>query len=354
MIISKTPYRISFFGGGTDYPAWYREHGGAVLAVTIDKYCYLTVRHLPPFFDHCTRVVYSKVESCFSNDEVAHPAVRAALKHLGITRGLEIHSIADLPARSGIGSSSTFTVGLLNALYALQSERRSAHELALEGIHVEQEILRETVGSQDQVMAAFGGLRHVKFHTSGEIQAAPLAVPEERLGELNSQLMLFYTRIVRSASDVAQTYVADIAAKRQQMTLMSEMVTESINILSGSGKIDAIGHLLHDAWQAKRSLSRQVSTKEIDDIYIAARAAGALGGKILGAGGGGFIMLFAPPDRQAAVRAALDHLVHVPFSFENSGSQIILEHSERESIDSSAETFAIQHQLRTAGLNRAA
>lgn len=323
MIISRTPFRISFFGGGTDYPGWYREHGGAVLATTIDKYCYLTCRYLPPFFEHRTRVVYSRIESCRSNDEISHPAVRAVLRYLEIDRGLEIHHDGDLPARSGMGSSSAFTVGLLHALYALKGSICSKSQLALESIHVEQELLRETVGSQDQVLAAYGGLRHVLFDESGEISVRPMTLPAERIAELSSHLMLFYTGIVRTASDVAKSYVEDIRAKHRQLVMMHEMVDEAISILNGGNGLEPFGHLLHEAWQAKRSLSSTVSNSEIDAVYQAARSAGALGGKLTGAGGGGFLLLFVPPDRQEAVKLKLGRLIHVPFEFETGGSQII-------------------------------
>jgi len=323
MIISKTPYRISFFGGGTDYPGWYREHGGAVLAAAIDKYCYLTVRNLPPFFEHRTRVVYSKVEDCRTNDEISHPAVRAILQQLKMESGVEIHCVADLPARSGIGSSSTFCVGLLHAVHSLQGRMPTRKQLALEAIHIEQDVLKETVGSQDQVMAAIGGLRHVSFLTSGEISAQLVPLPPARLREFNRHLMLFYTGIVRTASDVAQTYVADIQSKHRQLKLMSELVEEGMAILTGDDELNRLGGLFHDAWQAKRSLSAKVSNSQVDDLYDAARSAGALGGKLTGAGGGGFLMLFAPPERHDSIRDRLAHLVEVPFRIEPMGSQII-------------------------------
>ncbi|MEI7466649.1 MAG: hypothetical protein WCL57_00330 [Chloroflexota bacterium] len=198
MIIARTPYRISFFGGGTDYPGWYREHGGAVIAATIDKYCYLTVRHLPPFFEHRHRVVWSKIEQVGQIDEISHPAVRGILKYAGVERGLEIHHDGDLPARSGMGSSSAFTVSLLNALHGLHGQMTSKHKLAMEAIHVEQTVLKETVGSQDQVSAAYGGFNHIRFLQNGEISVAPITVSSARAHELDSHLMLFYTGIKRT------------------------------------------------------------------------------------------------------------------------------------------------------------
>ncbi len=323
MIISRTPYRISLFGGGTDYPAWYHIHGGAVLAATIDKYCYLTCRYLPPFFKHRSRIVYSKIESCHSNDEIAHPSVREVLKHLKITRGIEIHHDGDLPARSGMGSSSAFTVGLLHAAYALLGQMPSKRQLALESIHVEQNLLKETVGSQDQVMAAYGGLQHVAFLPTGEFSVRPLTLPAQRLTELNNHLMLFYTGIIRTSSDVAKSYVEDIHSKRRQLRIMKDLVDESISILNGGKDLLHIGQLLHEAWMAKRSLSAQVSNAEVDELYARAQAGGAIGGKLTGAGGGGFLLLFVPPEKQASVKDCLQNLIHVPFRFEPGGSQII-------------------------------
>ncbi|MSR56202.1 MAG: kinase [Planctomycetaceae bacterium] len=323
MIISRTPFRISFFGGGTDYPAWFREHGGAVLATTIDKYCYLTCRYLPPFFEHRMRIVYSKIENCRTIDEIGHPAVREILKYLRIERGLEIHCDNDLPARSGMGSSSSFTVGLLHALYALLGQMPSKHQLAREGIYVEQTLLQETVGCQDQVLAAHGGLRQVIFHADGEISVVPLTIARERIHDLNSHLMLFFTGIARTSSDIARTYVTDLQSKRRQMRLMRDLVDEGTEILAGERDLSAFGELLHEAWTAKRSLGAHVSNPQVDALYDAARAAGALGGKLTGAGGGGFLLLFVPPDRQQTVKDKLQGLVHVPFQFESAGTQII-------------------------------
>jgi D-glycero-alpha-D-manno-heptose-7-phosphate kinase len=323
MIISRTPFRISFFGGGTDYPAWYERHGGAVLAASIDKYCYLTCRHLPPFFDHRIRLVYRKIETCKTLAEIAHPVVRAVLKHIGFTRGLELHHDGDLPARSGMGSSSAFSVGLLHALHALGGRLRTKMQLAEESIHIEQKVIGETVGSQDQVMAAFGGLRYVQFHRDGKITADPLPLPAQRLAQLQAHLMLFYTGIARTASDVARTYVSNIGGQRRQLESMRRMVEESVDILISGMSLDRFGQLLHEAWQTKRSLSRQVSTPRVDALYERARRAGAVGGKLTGAGGGGFLMFFVPPDKKAAVRRALAPLLEVPFAFEAVGSQII-------------------------------
>ena len=321
MIISRTPFRISFFGGGTDYPDWYYKHGGAVLATTIDKYCYINCRYLPPFFDHRYCIVYSKVEHCQTVEEIAHPAVREALRYLEIQRGVEIHHDADIPARSGVGSSSAFTVGLLNALYALKGQMVSKHRLATESVHLEQDILKETVGSQDQVLAAYGGLNHIVFHQNGEIAVTPITVGAERMKELASHLMLFYTGIKRTASN---------SRLRNYVTLN----------VSGDRDILEFGELLHEAWLAKRSLSASISNADVDALYDAARAAGAIGGKLIGAGGGGFFLLFVPPSKQPNVRETLNTLVHVPFKFDFSGSQIIF--CDRE------EDYAAEEKARAA------
>jgi D-glycero-alpha-D-manno-heptose-7-phosphate kinase len=323
MIISRTPYRISFFGGGTDYPAWYRKHGGQVLATTIDKYSYITCRYLPPFFEHRFCLMYSKTEHCQSVAEIQHPAIREVLTYLNMGRGLEIHHDGDLPARSGMGSSSAFTVGLLHAVYALKGHMASKKQLALESIHLEQERLKETVGSQDQVQAAFGGFNHVTFLPNGEVSVRPVTVSPQRLQELNSHLMLFYTGIKRTASNIAETYVNGIEERKRQLRIMKDLVDESIAVLNSDQDITAFGELLHEAWQAKCSLSPHVTNGQVNELYEQAIQAGAVGGKLTGAGGGGFLLLFVEPERQQQVRERLKGLICVPFKFEFSGSQII-------------------------------
>ncbi len=330
MIISRTPFRVSFFGGGTDYPAWYRSRGGAVLATTIDKYCYLTCRYLPPFFEHKIRVVYSKIENCHSVDEIAHPAVREILRYCRIDRGVEIHHDGDLPARSGMGTSSAFTVGLLHALYALKRQMPTKVQLARESIAIEQEILKETVGSQDQVMAAHGGFNHLLFHANGEITVKPVTVSAGRLNELNRHLMLFYTGIRRTASDVAESYLNGLEDKDRLFQVIGDLTHDGLSVLCGKSKMAQFGELLHEAWRVKRDLSAKVSNADIEDIYTQALAAGAIGGKLLGAGGGGFILFFVPPSKQPAVKRRLQKLIYVPFKFESSGSQIIFFDPERD------------------------
>jgi D-glycero-alpha-D-manno-heptose-7-phosphate kinase len=343
MIITRTPYRISFFGGGTDYPAWSREHGGEVLATTINKYCYLTCRYLPPFFEHRIRVVYSRIEDCNEIAEVKHPSVRAALQFLNVNRGVEIHHDGDLPARSGMGSSSAFTVGLLNGLHALHGRFAGKRQLMLESIRLEQEVLKENVGSQDQVMAAQGGFNRIVFHPSSEISVHPVILPLERIHELAAHLMLFYTGIKRTASDIAGGYVQQLDAKRRQLRLLKQMVGEALAVLSAGGDLRPFGELLNEAWMLKRSLAEKISNASVDELYTKALQAGALGGKLTGAGGGGFLLLFVPPERQVKVREALRQVVHVPFAFESAGSQVI--HFDQEEDLSGAE---IDNQHRTS------
>lgn len=345
MIISRTPFRLSFFGGGTDYPGWYRKHGGAVLSASIDKYCYLSVRHLPPFFEHRFRVVYSRIENCVELDEIQHPAVRAVLQYVGAERGLEIHHDADLPARSGMGSSSAFTVGLLHALHALEGRMPSKRALALESIHVEQNLMRETVGSQDQVAAAYGGFNRISFLPTDEIVVRPITVGQARVEALTEHLMLVYTGIRRTAADVAASYAHDLEKKEQRLRAIERFVDEAIDVLASPADLRPFGELLHEVWQMKRGLSSEVSNPEIDEIYEEARAAGALGGKIAGAGGGGFMLLFVPPEHQARVRQRLSDLIHAPFRFESSGSQIIFLEPEKD--------YAAEEQLRAAQALRA-
>ena len=339
MIISRTPFRVSFFGGGTDYPVWYRKYGGAVLAATINKYCYLTCRYLPPFFEHRIRVVYSQIENCRTIDEINHPAVREILRYLKIDRGVEIHHDGDLPARSGLGSSSAFTVGLIHALHALEGHMPNKQQLAKESIYIEQECLKETVGSQDQVLAAHGGFNHIVFHTDGEISVRPMTLARERLSELNSHLMLFFTGISRTASNIAESYVNGVEAKEKELRAISDMVDEGIAILSKGQDVGYFGRLLHEAWQVKRSLSSKVSNSSIEEIYNEAMAAGALGGKLIGAGGGGFMLLFARPQDQSKIREKLSKLICVPFQFEFAGSQVIFFDPE--------EDYSIQEMERT-------
>ncbi|MBH52087.1 MAG: kinase [Chloroflexi bacterium] len=333
MIISRTPFRISFFGGGTDYPSWYKHNGGAVLATSINKYCYLTCRYLPPFFDHRIRIVYSKIEDCETIDQIQHPVVKASLLHRDIRLGMEIHHDGDLPARSGMGTSSSFTVGLLHALSALKGEMASKRQLAEESIFIERDVLQETVGCQDQVLASYGGFNHVVFEKTGNILINPVTVHPDKLSELNDNLLLFYTGIQRSSSEVASTYANTLSSKDQQMQEISDMVNEGISILAGNSSIEDFGKLLNHGWQSKRAISPSVSNPEIDLIYENAIRSGAVGGKLLGAGGGGFILICASPNNHGKIKDRLNQLTHVPFRFDSTGTQIILFDPEEDYSD---------------------
>ena len=325
MIITRTPFRISFFGGGTDYPAWFREHGGSVLATSIDKYCYISVRYLPPFFEHKHRIVYSRIETVKRIDELQHPAVKAVFGWAGVERGLEVHHDGDLPARSGMGSSSSFTVGLLQAVASLAGRRFTKQELARNAIHIEQNIIQEQVGSQDQVAAAFGGLNRINFERDDSFTVEPIILPAERLHELHRCLMLCFTGFSRYASTIAESKIANFKQRGNELSTMQRMVDQGIKILQDPDTpMDEFGRLLHESWQLKRGLSTKVSNPAIDQLYNKAITAGATGGKILGAGGGGFMLFFARPDKQPAVKAALSDLIHVPFNFDHSGSQVVL------------------------------
>jgi len=323
VIISRTPFRISFFGGGTDYPVWFKENEGAVLATTINKYCYISIRHLPPFFNHTSRIVWSKIEQVNNVLEIEHPSVRATLKFLNMEKGVSLHHDADLPARSGLGSSSSFTVGLLHALYGLQGVLAGKQKLAEEAIYVEQELLKENVGCQDQVMAAYGGFNRINFAGENQTHVTPIVLSTERLSALQDHLLLFFTGLSRTASEIAKEQVAKTKDRVSELKTMYQMVSHGIDILKGNENLLNFGQLLHESWRLKRSLTDKITTPAIDEMYDAAIKAGAVGGKILGAGGGGFLLLFAKPERHAEIKRKLGSLLHVPFRFENSGSQII-------------------------------
>ena len=324
MIISRTPFRISFFGGGTDYPVWYEESGGEVLATSIDKYCYISCRYLPPFFDHKHRIAYSRVENVKNTSEIVHPAVRAALEYMKIEEGLEIHHDGDLPARTGLGSSSSFTVGILHALYALKGIMPAKMQLAKEAIHIERDILKENVGSQDQVVTAIGGFNKIAFNKDGDFEVTPITLSKERLQLLQDHLMLYFTGFVRIASEVAKAQIENTPKKKQELTFIQQMVDEVISVLNSRSDLADFGKILHESWKLKRSLSERVSTAQIDEIYEAAKEAGAIGGKLLGAGGGGFMLLFARPEDQPSIQQKLCKLLQVPFRFDAHGSQIVV------------------------------
>jgi len=325
MIIARTPYRLSFFGGGTDYPAWFHREGGAVLSTTIDKYCYVSVRHLPPFFSNKHRVVWSHVEAIQSISEILHPAVREGLRmfDFGDDHGLEIHHQGDLPARAGMGSSSAFAVGFLQALAAYRGQMIDKHELALRAVELEQSRLNENVGTQDQFAAAYGGLNTIEFRPGGEIRVDPVTVAPERIRELERHLLLFYTGTSRLSSDVAADVVANLGQRREVLLRMRSMVGQAVALLNSSEDLAEFGRMLHEAWSLKRKLSTRIASATVEEVYRKAMRAGALGGKLLGAGSSGFMVFYVPERRQDAVRRTLSSYLQVPFGFESEGSRII-------------------------------
>jgi D-glycero-alpha-D-manno-heptose-7-phosphate kinase len=327
VIITRTPIRISLAGGGSDYPAYYEEKGGSVLGFTINRYCWLSLRKLPPFFPHRHRIVYSKVEAVTKAEEILHPVVRAAFLLDPPHTGVELVHTGDLPARSGMGSSSSFTVGLLHALAAFRGHHVSRLNLARWAIEVERDLLGETVGSQDQVWAAYGsssGVSRIDFRQDGTWDHHSLLIPKDRLGLLNSQLLMFYTGQQRVASDVAKTQVVNFPCRGRHLDRLKGMVDDAAQILQSKDTLERLGTLLHEGWRLKRELAAGVSTPDIDDAYTGAMEAGALGGKLLGAGGGGFLLFFVPKPAQARVRDALSSLLEVPFSIGSEGSKVCL------------------------------
>jgi len=322
MIISKTPFRMSFFGGGTDFPEFYEKYGGAVISSTFDKYCYVTVRHLPRFFDYSTELTYAKTERVTSVSDIQHPAIREAMKFLDMHE-LRLSYDADLPARSGLGTSSSFAVGMLNSFYALKGKYADKHKLADEAIHLERVLCNEIGGVQDQIAASFGGLNRIDFSANG-YNVNPIIISPERKSQLESNLMLFFTGFSRFSSEIQSTTQIAIKDKTNELLEMLNLVNEAENILVSSERSLAdFGKLLHYTWQLKRGISSTISSDSIDSLYTKATEAGALGGKLLGAGGGGFLLFYVEPDRQDDVKNALKNLLYVPFHFENSGTRII-------------------------------
>lgn len=325
MIITRTPLRISFFGGGTDYPVWYKENGGAVLSTTINKYCYISCRYLPPFFNYKYRIRYVEREEVQTIEEIKHSSVRECLKFINIDHGIEMVHTSDIPARSGVGSSSAFTVGFLQALNALKGRMITKRQLARDAINVEHNLIKENIGSQDQVAVAFGGLNKIDFGGDDEFYVYPITISREKIDLLQRHLMLFFTGFSRNASNIAGEQIKKTSTLKNELLEIKGMVNKAVDILnSDSYDIKDFGKLLHESWQIKRSLTHMISTKEIDAIYETACKAGALGGKILGAGGGGFILIFAEPMIQFKIKEKLKNILYVPFSFEKLGSQIIM------------------------------
>ena len=332
MIISKTPYRISFFGGGSDYPSWYLKNGGVVLSTTIDKYIHISGRYLPPFFEHKYRIVWSRIENVKEINQIKHRAVKEMLKYFRIKSGLEIHYDGDLPARSGMGSSSVFAVGLMNLLNSFQGKKINKKQLAQKSIYFEQKILKDVVGSQDQIAAAYGGFNKIVFNTGGSFDVHSVSIKKSTLKKLNSNLILLYTGFKRTAQNIAKNYVCKLTkSKKSHILAISNFVTEAENILR-KGDLNDFGKLLHESWLEKKSLSSSITNFNINEIYNNAINKGALGGKLLGAGGGGFFLFYVPYFRQKNFIKYFAKLINVPFKFSSTGSKIMFKNIDKKII----------------------
>lgn len=322
MIITKTPFRMSFFGGGTDMESFFKENGGAVLSTTFDKYCYVNVRHLPRFFDYSTELSYSKTERVTNIDDIQHPAIRNAMKMLDMHE-IRLTYEADLPARSGLGTSSSFAVGMLNAFYALKGKYADKKRLADEAIYLERNLCQEVGGWQDQIAASFGGFNRINFNADG-YEVLPVIISPERKNQLNQNLMMFFTGFTRFSSDVQKVNAAGKQDKTAQLKEMLALVDDAERVLTDkNADLDDFGRMLDHTWKLKRQTGSAVSTNSIDELYAKGVAAGALGGKLLGAGGGGFLVFYVQPERQDAVRWAMRDLMHIPFAFEDGGTRVI-------------------------------
>lgn len=321
MIITQTPFRMSFFGGGTDFPDFYKEHGGAVISTTFDKYCYVNVRHLPRFFDYSTELSYSRIERVTDVEQINHPAIREAMKFLDMHE-IRLTYEADLPARSGLGTSSSFAVGMLNAFYSLKGKYADKRKLADDAIYLERTLCNESGGIQDQIAASFGGLNRICFNAEG-YEVNPVIISPDRKQQLNRNLLLFFTGFSRFSSDIQQTTQKALADKKKQLLEMLSLVDEAERVLTSRGDLNEFGRLLDYTWRLKRGISRGISTDSIDGLYAKGMEAGALGGKLLGAGGGGFLLFYVEEDKQGAVHKAMEELLYVPFKFENSGTRVI-------------------------------
>ena len=332
MIIVRTPYRVSFFGGGTDYPAWFKEHGGDVLGTSIAYYSYMHGRTLPPFFNHKYLVSYSKIEKTNLVGEIEHPVVREAIKYLEIKQGLEIQYHGDLPARSGLGSSSSFSASILNMLHMLKGEKVNKENLSKESIYLEQTLLNENVGVQDQILTVHGGLNHVKIEPNGEFKVNKLELTIKKKRQFESNILMFYTGVSRFASKVAADSISAIPKKQADLYELQKMVDIAINTLINGNNTDDLGLLLNESWKIKRSLASSIAPDFVDDIYSKAIKAGALGGKLLGAGGGGFMIFYVQPKYKQQVLDALSKLLLVPFVTEEEGSKVIFNEKQPYSL----------------------
>ena len=321
MIITQTPFRMSFFGGGTDFEGFYKEHGGAVLSTSFDKYCYVNVKHLPRFFDYSTELMYAKTERVTNIDDIQHPAIRNAMKMLDMHE-IRLTYEADLPARSGLGTSSSFAVGMLNAFYALKGKYADKRKLADDAIYLERVLCAEKGGIQDQIAASFGGFNRIDFNADG-YTVNPVIISPEKKRQLNDNLMLFFTGFSRFSSDIQQQAEKSMKEKTAELLEMLSLVDDAERILTSKADLNDFGDLLHQTWVLKRGISTGISTSSIDMLYEKALNAGARGGKLLGAGGGGFLLFYAEKDKQPSVRKALSELLYVPFKFENGGTRVI-------------------------------
>lgn len=327
MIITKTPFRMSFFGGGTDMESFFAEHGGAVLSTTFDKFCYVNVRHLPRFFEYNNQVIYSKIENTVSEADIQHPLIRNAMEYLHM-HNLRIAYDADLPARTGLGTSSSFAVGLLSAFYALKGKYVDKKTLAKEAIYVERVLCDEAGGWQDQIAAAYGGFNVIRFEEN-QFSVTPVIISPEKKKQLQSNLMLFFTGFSRYSSQIQQDTMTDIRKKTKDLLEMLSLVGKARSILeTKESDLDEFGRLLDYTWKLKRGIGKTISTSDIDMLYDKAVSAGALGGKLLGAGGGGFLLFYVQEDKQQQVEEALKNLLRIPFQFENEGTQILYYHPE--------------------------
>lgn len=321
MIITQTPFRISFFGGGTDMPTFYNEHGGAVISTSFDKYCYVNVRHLPRFFDYSTELSYSKTERVTVVDRIQHPAIREAMKYLNMHE-IRLTYEADLPARSGLGTSSSFAVGMINAFYALKEKYVDKRKLADDAIYLERVLCAESGGVQDQIAASFGGFNRINFSPDG-YTVDPIIISEERKKLLNDNLMLFFTGFSRFSSDIQISTQRAVKDKTAQLLEMYSLVDDAEKVLTLKGDLNEFGRLLDHTWKLKRGITSKISTDSIDGLYKKAIQAGATGGKLLGAGGGGFLLFYVESDKRESVKKALENLLYVPFKFENGGTRVI-------------------------------
>lgn len=323
MIITKTPFRMSFFGGGTDMESFFREYGGAVLSTTFDKYCYVNVRHLPRFFDWKNELSYSKTERVVDIDNIEHPAIREAMKMLDM-REIRLMYEADLPARSGLGTSSSFAVGMLNAFYCLKGKYADKKKLADEAIYLERELCQEAGGWQDQIAAAFGGMNRIEFNKDGTYDVRPIIIHPDRKKQLNNNLLMFFTGFTRLSSEMQKVNAIGYAEKIKQLQQMYSLVDDAEAVLEDKhSDIDDFGRLLDKTWRLKRQTGRAITTNGIDALYEKGITAGALGGKLLGAGGGGFLVFYVQPEKRESVMQAMKDLLYVPFCFEDSGTQVV-------------------------------